>query len=163
MSKTKVLISGRGLNTIRQSGRFPCSECLKDVGVNSVYCQSCKRWVHGHCFKVSDLLVSYENFQCTRCQGLAPTTDKRDLFSVVIGSNSIDVLHSCCYVGDMITSGGVCTEATIICGRTAWRNVLNSMFYALHANEWWALSKDDLLKLERNECAMMHWILTFFH
>ena len=107
--------------------------------------------------------MSYENFQCTRCQGLAPTTDKRDLFSVVIGSNSIDVLHSCCYVGDMITSGGVCTEATIICGRTAWRNVLNSMFYALHANEWWALSKDDLLKLERNECAMMHWILTFFH
>ena len=42
ISKTKILIKGRGLITIKEPGRFTCSLHLKDVRVNSVYCSSCK-------------------------------------------------------------------------------------------------------------------------
>ena len=63
----KVLIRVRRLNTIKESGKFPCSVYLEDVGVNSVYCS-----------KVNGPLVSKYNFQCVMCQGLASAIDKRD-------------------------------------------------------------------------------------
>ena len=71
VAKTKVLISGRGLNTIKESGNYPCGVCLKGVGVNSIYCSNCKHWIHKRCSKVSGPVKSNVNFKCQRCQGLA--------------------------------------------------------------------------------------------
>ena len=121
VAKTKVLISGRGLNTIKESGSYPCGVCLKGVGVNSIYCSNCKHWIHKRCSKVSGPIKSNVNFKCQRYQGLAPAIDKRDMLNVVVDNESIEVVDSFCYLGDMITSGGGCSEATVVHCRTAWK------------------------------------------
>ena len=36
--KAKILISGPNLNTLKDSGKFPCGVCRKGVGSNSVFC-----------------------------------------------------------------------------------------------------------------------------
>ena len=183
VAKTKVLISGWGLNTIKESGNYPCGVCLKGVGVNSIYCSNCKHWIHKPCSKVNGPIKSNVNFKCQRCQGLAPAIDKRDMFNVVVDNESIEVGDSFCYLGDMITSGGGCSEATVIRCRTAWKKfkellpLLTSKSISLrnhgkvfvtyvrgallHASECWALKKEELLRLQRNEWAMLCWILNF--
>ena len=183
VAKTKVLVSGRGLNTIKESGNYPCGVCLKGVGVNSIYCSNCKHWIHKRCSKVSGPIKSNVNFKCQRCQGLAPAIDKRDMLNVVVDNESIEVVDSFCYLGDMITSGGGCSEATVVRCRTAWKKfkellpLLTSKSISLrnrgkvfvtyvrsallHASECWALKKEDLLRLQRNERAMLRWILNF--
>ena len=52
------------------------------------------------------------SFKCQRCQGLAPAIDKRDMLNVVVDNESIEVVDSFCYLGDMTTSGGGCSEAS---------------------------------------------------
>ena len=44
MGKTKVLISGPGLDVLPKSGKDPCSMCLKGVGINSIFCGGCSSW-----------------------------------------------------------------------------------------------------------------------
>ena len=41
MGKTKVMICGKDLDTIKPSGKYPCSVCRKRVRKNSVFCTSC--------------------------------------------------------------------------------------------------------------------------
>ena len=45
--KTKVMISGTGLNLPQSSGEFPCAMYRKGVGNNSIFCKhldsGCKR------------------------------------------------------------------------------------------------------------------------
>ena len=41
MGKTKVMICGKDLDTIKRSGKYPCSVCRKRVRKNSVFCTSC--------------------------------------------------------------------------------------------------------------------------
>ena len=183
VAKTKVLISGRGMNTIKESGNYPCGVCLKGVGVNSIYCSNCKHWIHKRCSKVSGPIKSNVNFKCQRCQGLAPAIDKGDMLNVVVDNESIEVVGSFCYLGDMITSGGGCSEATVVCCRAAWKKfkellpLLTSKSISLrnrgkvfvtyvrsvllHVSECWALKKEELLRLQRNERAMLRWILNF--
>ena len=172
-----------GLNTIKESGNYPCGVCLKGVGVNSIYCSNCKHWIHKRCSKVSGPIKSNVNFKCQRCQGLAPAIDKRDMLNVVVDNELIEVIDSFCYLGDMITSGGGCSEATVVRCRTAWKKfkellpLLASKSISLrnrgkvfvtyvrgallHASECWALKKEELLRLLRNEWPMLRWILNF--
>ena len=63
VAKTKVLISSRGLNTIKESGNNPCGVCVKGVGVNSIYCSNCKHWIHKRCSKDSGPIKSNVNFK----------------------------------------------------------------------------------------------------
>ena len=41
--KTVFMISGTGLDVLKDSGRYPCSVCRKGVGANSIYCTGCAR------------------------------------------------------------------------------------------------------------------------
>ena len=41
MDKTKVLISGPGLDGLQKYDREPCGVCLKGVGTNSILCGGC--------------------------------------------------------------------------------------------------------------------------
>ena len=36
MGKTKIMVSGVNLQTLKDSGKYPCSVCRKDVGSNSI-------------------------------------------------------------------------------------------------------------------------------
>ena len=121
VAKTKVLISGRGLNTIKELGNYSCGVCPIGIGVNSIYCSNCKHWIHKRCSKVSGPIKFNANFKCQRCQGLAPAIDKRDMLNVVVDDESIEVVDSFFYLGDMITSGGGCSEATVVRSRTVWK------------------------------------------
>ena len=38
MGKTKIMISGKNLHSLRDSGKHPCSVCRKGVGSNSILC-----------------------------------------------------------------------------------------------------------------------------
>ena len=49
IGKTKVMICGKGLDTTKPSGKYPCSVCRKGVGRNSIFCISCDTWVHKKC------------------------------------------------------------------------------------------------------------------
>ena len=64
--------------------------------------------------------VSNENFQCVRCQGLAPAIDKTALLRAIFDNDSIAVVDSLYYTGDMITSTGSCTKTLTGHGRTDW-------------------------------------------
>ena len=46
VAKTKVMVSGTGLDALSNSLTYPCSVCRKGVGRNSIYCGRCKMWVH---------------------------------------------------------------------------------------------------------------------
>ena len=47
--KTKVMISGTGLDLLQNSGQYPSAVCRTGVGNNSIYCNGCKLWVHKKC------------------------------------------------------------------------------------------------------------------
>ena len=49
MMKTKLMISGAGLDVLPDSGAFPCAVSLSGVGANSISCSQCKLWVHKKC------------------------------------------------------------------------------------------------------------------
>ena len=47
--KTKILISGPDLTTLKDTGKHPCGVCRSRVGSNSIFCSGCSHWVHKKC------------------------------------------------------------------------------------------------------------------
>ena len=72
MAKTKVMICGKVLDTIKQSGKYPCSVSRKGVKRNSIFCTSCDAWFHNKCSVIKGWLVDLPDFKCHTCLGLAP-------------------------------------------------------------------------------------------
>ena len=47
MKKIKFMVTGPGLDVLRDSGAFPCAVCRNGVGSsNAIKCSQCKLWVH---------------------------------------------------------------------------------------------------------------------
>ena len=91
----------------------------------------------------------------------------------------LDVVYSFCYLGDTIGAGGGCDLSVITRIRSAWgkfrellpiltshalsyitRGQIYSMYIhtvLLYASECWAPNVNDLLKLQRNDRAMIWW------
>ena len=46
MRKTNIMVSRVNLQTLKDSGKYPCSVCRKGVVSNSIYYTRCLRWVH---------------------------------------------------------------------------------------------------------------------
>ena len=74
--KTKIMISGTGLDLLQSSGEFPCAVCRTGVGSNSIFCNGCKHWVHKKCSGLKRLKED-PDYRCTRCQGTAGPLDGR--------------------------------------------------------------------------------------
>jgi hypothetical protein len=49
MKKTKFMISGVGLDQLRDFGASPCAVYRSGVGSNSIQCTRCNLWVHKRC------------------------------------------------------------------------------------------------------------------
>ena len=49
MKKTKFMVSGLGLDLLRDSGAFPCAVWQSGVGMKSIQCSQCMYWVHKMC------------------------------------------------------------------------------------------------------------------
>ena len=75
MGKTKIMISGVNLRTLKDSGKYPGSVCRKGVGSNSIYCAGCSHWVHKKCSGVIGSLKSNPDYRCSRCKGTARPID----------------------------------------------------------------------------------------
>ena len=45
MNKTKVMTSGEWQKVMQKAARWPCSVYGKGVGINSIQCISCQKWV----------------------------------------------------------------------------------------------------------------------
>ena len=107
MGKTKIMVSGVNLQTLKDSGEYPCSVCRKGVGSNSIYCAGCSHWVHKKCSGVIGSLKSNPDYRCIRCKGTARPIDGRPHNEWLLMQNKkLDVVDSFCYLGDTIGAGG---------------------------------------------------------
>ena len=165
MGKTKIMVSGVNLQMLKDSGKYPCSVCRKGVGSNSIYCAGCSHWVHKKCSGVIG----------------SPKSMTGDLImnGFLCKIKKLGVVDSFCYLGDMIGAGGGCDLCVITIIRSAWgkfrellpiltshalsyitRRQIYSTYICsvlLYASECWAPNVSDLLKLQRNDRAMIRW------
>ncbi len=180
MGKTKIMISGPGLNVLQKTGKHPCAVCLRGVGTNSILCTGCSCWVHKKCSGITGILLPDPTFRCNRCSGLARPIDSRPMTEVTVGTERLEVVPSFCYLGDTLSSGGGCELASITRCRTAWGKfnellpiltsrsipitsrglVYNSCVRSimLYASETWAPTSSVLHRLQRNDRAMIRWM-----
>ena len=99
MRKTKIMISGVDLQTLKDSGKYPCSVCRKGVGSNSIYCTGCLHWVHKKCGGVVGRLKPNPDYRCSRCKGTARTIDGRPYNEwLFVQDKKLDVVDSFCYL-----------------------------------------------------------------
>ena len=180
MGKTKIMVSGVNLQTLKDSGEYPCSVCRKGVGSNSIYCAGCSHWVHKKCSGVIGSLKSNPDYHCSRCKGTARPIDGRPRNEwLLMQDKKLDVVDSFCYLGDTIGAGGGCDLSVITRIRSAWGKfrellpiltsralsyITRGQMYStyirtvlLYASECWAPNVNDLLKLQRNDRAMIRW------
>ena len=180
MKKTKILFSGRHMNMLKDSGRWPCGVCRSGVGRNSIFCLGCKHWVHKKCSGIRGRLREDDSYRCSRCRGLARPIDGRPYDHIMLNNDKLEVVDSFCYLGDMIDAGGGCTLAIITRARTAWGKfrellpiltnrclsfksrgrVFNTCVRPalLYGSECWAMRSEDKSRLLRNDRAMIRWI-----
>ena len=104
MGKIKVMVCGKGLDTIKPSGKYPCSVRRKGVKRNSILCISCGAWIHKKYSGIKGRLVDIPDFKCHRCLGLARPTDGRPVEHVSLGDKKLKVVESFVYLGDGISA-----------------------------------------------------------
>ena len=119
-AKTKVMISSSEVRSGFEVGRWPCGVCRKGVGNNSIFCQSCKHWIHRKCSGISGRLRADLQFVCKRCKG--EITDNVVFpASVMYSGGSLEVVENFCYLGDMLGSEGGVERSVITRVGIAWR------------------------------------------
>ena len=64
MGKTKVMISGVNLNSLRDSGKHPCGLCRKRVGSNPIFCTGFHLWIHKKCSGIKGKLTTNLSYEC---------------------------------------------------------------------------------------------------
>ena len=178
-SKTKIMICGSGMDELKKSGRYPCGVCFKGVGANSILCSNCNCWVHQRCTEFKKIKED-PSYKCKRCRGEARPIDGRPQESVFVGEDVLDTVASFCYLGDSQSAAGGCSVAAITRVKSAWKKfnellpiltsrhlspkTRGSMYYSnvrrvmLYGSETWPITKVDLLRLQRNDRAMIRRI-----
>ena len=156
MKKTKLMVSGPGLDLLCESGAFPCAVCRSGVRVNFIECSKCKNWVHKKCSGVRGRLVEDPAYVCPRCSDQAQPIDNRPVTHVDVDGTLLDVEPNFCYLGDMLCAGGGCKLLWYCLGnfkrllpiltsnhvslRTRWK-VFNACVRSalLHGSETWSV------------------------
>ena len=109
MKKTKILVSGPGLDLLKDSGRYTCAVCRLGVDRPAIPCTSCGMYVHGN-VKCSGerppLKKDYPDYICRRCRGTARPIDGRPFPNVQVEDSTLDVESEFSYLGDVISAGG---------------------------------------------------------
>ena len=99
------MICGMGLDLLQSSDEFPCAVCRTGVGSNSIFCNSCERWVHKKCSGLKPLTKDPDS-RCTQCQGTACPLDGRPQRQIQVRPDKLEVVASFCYLGDMLSAAG---------------------------------------------------------
>ena len=103
---------------LAEFSEYPCPVCR--TGVDSIYCNGCKLWVHKKCSGLQRLTPN-PDYRCARCMRNACPIDGRPQNEVQIGPNKLEVVASFCYLGDMLSAGGGCEIAVTTRVKTAWK------------------------------------------
>ena len=111
VNKTKLVCSKRNSSVKTNPVKWPCSICLKGIGSNSIFCQSCNHWIHKRCSKIKGRLKEDPSFKCNACTNNIMTISQDDP-EVTIGNDKFEVVDSFRYLGDSIGQSGSCFEAT---------------------------------------------------
>ena len=171
------MVTGPGLDVLRDSGAFPCAVCWDHVGSTNVNeCSQCKLWVHKRCSLIQGRIVTNPDYVCPRCRGQTRLIDGRTVTQVDVDGTLLDVEASFCYLGDMLSYGGGCSLAIITrcctaCGKFKKLlpilsskhislTVLGKVFDAcglcsalLHGSKTWAPTASDL---QRRRIKLQH-------
>ena len=180
MKKTKFMVSGAGMDVLKDSGKFPCAVCRKGCRSSCIACSQCKLWVHKKCSGIKGRLIADPGYVCRRCKGEARPIDGRPTTTVSVDGTLLDVVPCFCYLGDMLSAGGGCDLATNVRCRTAWGKFIRLLplltsrhlslkirgeLYSacvrsamLYGSETWAITKTSLQRLERNDGYMIRRI-----
>ena len=97
------MVSGPGLDLLRDSGAFPSAVSQSGVGVNSIQCSQCM-YVLGaqDCSGVRGRLAEDPDNVCPRCCDQARPIDNRPVTQVDVDRTPLDVESNFCYLGDML-------------------------------------------------------------
>ena len=120
------------------------------------------------------------DYRCTRCQGTAHPLDGRPQREVQVGPDKLEVVASFCYQGDIHSAASGCKLSSTTRVKTAWKKFkelkpvlcsghlslkIRDRVYSscvrsamLHASETWLVTKSCLLRLQRNDRAMIRQI-----
>ena len=65
MEKTKIIVSGKDLDLLKESGKDPSGVCQEGVGSNAIFCGGCTCWIHKKCSGFKGPLRPDPDFRCT--------------------------------------------------------------------------------------------------
>ena len=78
--KTKVMCCKVRSGQVEDSGKWPCGVCRKGVGVNSIACTRCRKWVHKRCSVLKGSLNKVVGFVCSRfVEGTGDEEEKKEI------------------------------------------------------------------------------------
>ena len=182
MTKTKFMASGLGLDILQDSGKFPCAVCRTGVGRSSIWCSKCNLWVHYKKYSGLKTLAEDMSYECPRCRGepgVRPI-DGRPFKEVEVDDCVLEAVdRSATWVtcsvlvvavwllplldakyawGKLRENHPLLTSKPVpldLRGRLFSSNVRSSM---LHGTETWPMTSAALLRLCRNDHAMIRWI-----
>ena len=119
-NQTKLVCSKQNLSVKSDPVKWSCSTCYKGAGSNSIFCQSCNRWVHKRCSKIKGSLKADPSCKCNARANII--TISQDDPEVIIENNKFEVVDSFRYLGDSIGQSGSYFEATTDRVRAVWKN-----------------------------------------
>ena len=99
MGKTKVPISGLGLDVLQKSDKDIWGMGPKGIRKNAIFSCGCFSWIHKNCSGILGRLKSDANFRCKRCTGQVRPIDVRLMTDGTLGREKLEVVPSFCYLG----------------------------------------------------------------
>jgi hypothetical protein len=124
VKKTKTMIItknrevGEDQETEGSSVRWPCAVCSKGVGLESIQCTKCKKWVHKKCSGLKGKLpLTNAGFVCKVCIGAGAKEDvagvsrvveekKYKSINIVIDGKQVEQVERFVYLGSVMTQDG---------------------------------------------------------
>ena len=100
-------------------------------GSNSIFCNSCKHWVHKKCSGHKHLTKD-PDYKYTRCQGTTCTWTA-DHWGKHVGPDKLEVVASFCYLGDMLRAAGGCELSTTTHVKTSCKKFKECYQFSLPA------------------------------
>ena len=120
IEKTKFMVIGGRVEDCVVSGRYPCGVCGRGVGVNSILCNVCDRWVHKRCTGLRSV-NRVSNFCCPACtRRREGRTIRRE--PIVVGDDELGEVDQFCYLGDIVDSEAGVERSVRARAAAAWRS-----------------------------------------
>ena len=126
VDKTKLLLSGRPLQTRRGTGRYPCGVCGSGVRSNYIHCTQRNKWIQ----KRFSVLASFASVRDFRCSTYVQTPHPISSEVIEMDDATIEEVEKFCCLGDVLDiecSANAAVKARISAAWSKWRKI-NSLF-----------------------------------